>query len=85
VTKDQRTGMEIVLIPELCEMTGLTDTHRANFNLMRDLGTIMHKGGKERMDEVKHLMDEIFQQEKVKELTDQWQIGFDRTPLKVTG
>jgi len=72
-------------VPELCEMTGLTDSHRANFNLMKDLGTVMHKGGNERMREVKALMDEIFQQEKVKELSDQWQIGFDPSPLKVTG
>lgn len=37
ITKDRRTGKEIVLIPELCNMTGMTDEMRANFNLMKDL------------------------------------------------
>lgn len=45
ISKNRRTGMEVALIPELCEMTGLTDSQRANFNLMRELGTILHKGG----------------------------------------
>lgn len=37
ISKSARTGIELALIPELCEMTGLTDSHRANFNLMKDL------------------------------------------------
>ena len=48
--------MEIVLIPEFCYMTGLTDCQRANFNLMRELGTVLHKGGEERIREVRALM-----------------------------
>jgi aubergine-like protein len=40
ITKDRRTGKLIVLLPELCDMTGLTDEHRANFNLMRDLAQV---------------------------------------------
>ena len=40
MTKDRKTGKEIVLLPELCDMTGLTDEHRANFNLMREMAQI---------------------------------------------
>lgn len=43
VVKDKRTDREIYLIPELCEMTGLTDQHRADFRLMGDLSRILHK------------------------------------------
>ena len=82
ISKNRRTGMEVALIPELCEMTGLTDAQRANFNLMRDLGAILHKGGKERMDEVRALMDEISEMKNAKKLMDQWKVSFDKEPLK---
>ena len=34
---DKNTGKEIYLIPEFCEMTGLTESHRADFRLMKDV------------------------------------------------
>jgi len=59
VTKDQKTGREIFLVPELCKMTGLTDDHRKDFNLMRDMGKILHKSAEERKSEMAALMNEI--------------------------
>ena len=35
--KDKFDKNEIYLVPELCDMTGLTDVMRADFNLMRDM------------------------------------------------
>jgi aubergine-like protein len=32
-----KTGNQIVLVPELCQMTGLSDSMRANFRLMKDM------------------------------------------------
>ena len=43
VSTNSRSGQEIYLVPEICEMTGLTDANRANFGLMRDLGRVLHK------------------------------------------
>lgn len=37
INKDRRTGNEVALIPELCQLTGLTDAMRADFRLMKDL------------------------------------------------
>jgi aubergine-like protein len=37
INKDRKTGNEIALIPELCQLTGLTDAMRADFRLMKDL------------------------------------------------
>jgi aubergine-like protein len=34
INKDRRTGNEVALIPELCQLTGLTDAMRADFRLM---------------------------------------------------
>ena len=56
VARLPKTGTEIALIPEICEMTGLTDQHRANFNLMKDLATVLHKPPRERREEAKNLI-----------------------------
>jgi aubergine-like protein len=37
INKDRKTGNEVALIPELCQLTGLTDAMRADFRLMKDL------------------------------------------------
>lgn len=49
VSTNVRTGSEIYLVPEICEMTGLTDANRANFGLMRDLGKVLHKSAQQRI------------------------------------
>lgn len=77
--------MELALVPELCNMTGLTDQQRANFNLMRDLAGVLHKDGKRRIDETKMLMDQIQNQVKVKEYMTNWGMEFDSAPVQVTG
>jgi aubergine len=59
ISKNERTGTEISLIPELCEMTGLTDQHRANFNLMKDMASILHKTPEQRREEAKRLIQEM--------------------------
>lgn len=59
ISKNERTGKELALVPELCEMTGLTDSHRANFGLMKDLSGILHKSAYERSNEVKALIKEM--------------------------
>lgn len=78
IAKNQRTGQEIALIPELCQMTGLTDGQRANFNLMKDLSSVLHKSGQERIEEVKALMDEINQMPKAKEFMDSFNVQFNK-------
>ncbi len=37
INKDRKTGNEVALIPELCQLSGLTDSMRADFRLMKDL------------------------------------------------
>ena len=49
VSTNSRSGQEIYLVPEICEMTGLTDANRANFGLMRDLGRVLHKTAAQRI------------------------------------
>lgn len=56
INKDRRTGNEVALIPELCQLTGLTDSMRANFNLMKDLAVILHTNAEAKIKEIKNLM-----------------------------
>jgi aubergine len=49
VSIDKKTGQKIVLIPELCQMTGLTDSMRANFQLMKEMSQITNTDAKRRV------------------------------------
>lgn len=42
VNENRRTKEKIFLIPELSNLTGLTDQMRANFGLMKEMGGITH-------------------------------------------
>jgi aubergine-like protein len=85
VVKDRRTENEIYLIPEICEMTGLTDTHRANFNLMKELSSVLHKNAQKRIQDVDMLIAEMGKMEKVKKIMDEWKIEIKQKPLEIKG
>lgn len=74
VSKNAKTDKEIYLIPEICEMTGLTDANRANFGLMRDLGKVLHKSAQQRIQDVEKLITEMRQMPKVQEKMREWKL-----------
>ncbi len=59
--RDFHRGMTgpILLIPELCQMTGLTDEMRANNNLMRALATHLHTDPLRRVDKLRDFMQRL--------------------------
>lgn len=81
VSLKDRTGNEIYLIPELCEMTGLTDAHRANFGLMKELSQHLHKNAQKRIQDVDMLIGQMGKMEKVKKIMDEWKIEIEKKPL----
>jgi aubergine len=64
INKDRKTGVEIALIPELCQLTGLTENMRADFRLMKDLAGICHTNAQKKLDECKGLFQTFAQNEK---------------------
>ena len=60
-TQDQRRGMDgpILLIPELCHMTGLTDEMRSDFRVMKDLAVHTRVGPKDRVDTMQKFVAQI--------------------------
>lgn len=51
INKDRKTGNEVALIPELCQLTGLTDQMRTDFRLMKDLAQIVHTNAEKKVQE----------------------------------
>ena len=85
ISKNGKTGKSLVLLPEFCEMTGLTDANRANFGLMKEMAGVLHKDGARRQQEVEKLLQEMRAFPKVKKIMDEWKLEIDPTPLKVKG
>jgi len=59
IIKSRRSGQETVLLPELCFMTGLTDQMRANFNLMKDINSVLQKPADARFKEIKSFVEDL--------------------------
>lgn len=85
VSLKDRTGQEIYLIPEICEMTGLTDAHRANFNLMKELSSVLHKNAQKRIQDVDSLIGQMGKMERVKKIMEEWKIEIEKKPLELKG
>lgn len=80
INKDRRTGNEVALIPELCQLTGLTDAMRADFRLMQDLAKIVHTDANAKIKEIKNLMECFKNNEKCKEKQKLWHLKFNENP-----
>lgn len=64
----------ILLIPELCKMTGLTDEMRSNFKLMRAMATHTRIGPAERIDRLMTMNRRLTREEKVRQEFTSWQL-----------
>ena len=85
INKDRKTGNEVALVPELCQLTGLSDQMRTDFRLMKDLATILHTNAEKKVAECKNLFDCINSNEKCKEKSKAWHMGFEQEPIELNG
>jgi aubergine len=85
INKDRRTGLEVALVPELCQLTGLTDAMRADFRLMQDLAKIVHTNAEAKIKEIKNLMHHFKTNEKCKEKQAAWHLKFNENPQELQG
>lgn len=49
----------VLLVPEFCQMTGLTDEMRGNFQLMKSLTGYLHVSPDRRVEAVKRFMQRL--------------------------
>lgn len=66
ISLHKKTGNRLILIPELCQMTGLSESMRANFHLMKAMGNVTHADANRRIEECKHLLESFDKNEKCK-------------------
>lgn len=57
--RDRRGGRTdpVLIPPEMCIMTGLTDEQRSNFNLMKSLSVYTRQGPAQRMDALRRFRE----------------------------
>jgi len=85
INKDRKTGNEVALIPELCQLTGLTDQMRADFRLQKDLAQIVHTNAEKKVKECAHLFQTFQENQKCMEKSKAWHIKFSDIPAQLTG
>lgn len=66
-------------------MTGLSDSMRANFRLMKDMSAITHSDAKRRIEECRSLLETFDKNEKCVKEMKEWQIKIAKQPHRVTG
>lgn len=75
----------VKLIPEFCQMTGLTDEMRGNFQLMRSLAEHLQINPTRRIEKVKAFMARLQGAKGVREELDRWGVRFNNDLVKLPG
>ena len=80
INKDRKTGNEVALIPELCQLTGLTDQMRSDFRLQKDLAQIVHTNAEKKVKECAYLFQTFNENQKCQQKSKSWHIKFSDVP-----
>ncbi|XP_075168095.1 protein piwi-like [Haematobia irritans] len=75
----------VVLIPELCRLTGLTDEMRNNFKLMRDLSEHTRMNPDRRIDRLRVFNERLHQTEASMRVLQDWNMKLDTRLVDVRG
>ncbi|KFU89584.1 Piwi-like 1 [Chaetura pelagica] len=75
----------VILIPELCFLTGLTDKMRNDFNMMKDLAAHTRLPPEQRQHEVKRLINYIQKDDNVQKELRNWGLSFDSDLVSFSG
>jgi aubergine len=76
---------EVMLIPELCVITGLTDEIRADFNIMKDMAQATKKEPNVRLTESAGLIQAIRETPKANQEMLDWKVEISAQPVSLTG
>ena len=82
--KKQKTK-KLLLIPELCYITGLTPSMQTNFNLKRLLIERTQLSPRDRVARYHQFLEVLNQNAKVQEELEKWQVGYGNELLKIQG
>jgi aubergine-like protein len=85
--RDQK-GMKqgpVQLVPELCNMTGLSDAQRADFRLMSDVAVYTRMDPKQKEKALMAFAKRIHDNPEIKAVLDQWDMEFENSLVDVEG
>ena len=80
---DRRSQQEVLLVPELCYLTGLTDEMRKDFRLMADLATHTRVEPSKRFKELADFSGSIERSNPVQEALSEWKVKASSEAMKV--
>jgi len=85
--KDRHRGQKgpILLIPELCNLTGLSTGQRGDHKLMRDVHRITSLDPSTRVTSLSNFTDRLFSSPEVQKKLLEWGMKLDKRMAKVTG
>ena len=83
VSANKRTGEVTYLVPELCRMTGLTPALLADFRTMREIKAISHSDAPVKVKECLKLFSSLKESKECRDLMEDMEINFVKTPFKV--
>jgi len=83
--KRQELGVEktLVLVPELCRMTGLTDNMISDFRVMKDVAVFTRIGPDQRQKCLKKFIDNVHKSAESVQLLDEWGLVLEKEPIKL--
>ncbi|XP_074601873.1 piwi-like protein 1 [Brevipalpus obovatus] len=87
-TERQKRGGEdkpIMLIPELCLMTGLTDEMRSDFNLKKEMGNMTRADPSGRATALNTFIRKLASNEKVRSEMASWNLRFETSIIELPG
>ncbi|XP_074640256.1 piwi-like protein 1 isoform X2 [Tubulanus polymorphus] len=84
---DKRRGMteDILLVPELCVLTGLSDQMRSDFNVMKDLAVYTRVGPQDRREKLGRFVELLSSNAEVQKDMSGWGLKFAKTLLEFQG
>ena len=69
-------------MPELCNMTGLSDEQRENFNLMKDMGAYTRQDPKKRVQSLQTFAKRVQENPETKKFLEDWNLKFNHELVK---
>ena len=83
VHENTRTAQKVLLIPEFCATTGLTDDMRTNFRLMKDLSKLTNVSSDKRLKECQDLFKIMNQSSECQEEIKRWNLQLEDNPIEI--
>lgn len=85
IGKTEKEQVTYCLIPEICFLTGLTDTMRSDMKVMRDIATITRVTPNQRLNSFNKFCSNLNSIKDAQEILANWGLSLDKQPMKLQG